>query len=122
MTVRPGLLFFFSIPSPPSPYYGLLLCLVDCAPSLLSITCLTFAFTALPTRASVPADVHPLCTVPARISSPLPYVSSHPLCTPPYPLTCVVPRPFVQDDPWADYDGQYDAYDDIDWEAQDRSP
>ena len=23
---------------------------------------------------------------------------------------------------WADYDGQYDAYNDIDWEAQDHSP
>ena len=68
-------------------------CLVDCAPSLLSITCLTLAFTVLHTRASVPADVHPLCTVHARISSPLPYVSLHLPCTLPYLLTCVVPRP-----------------------------
>ena len=93
MTARLGLLFFFSIPSPPSLYYRPLLCLADCAPSLLSITCLTLAFTVPHTHASVPADVHPLCTVHARISSPLPYVSLHPLCTPPYPLTCVVPRP-----------------------------
>ena len=67
MTVRPGLLFFFSIPSPLPPYYGPLLCLADCAPSLLSITCLTLTPTVLHTRASVPADVHPLCTSHARI-------------------------------------------------------
>ena len=79
-TVRPGLLFFFSIPSPPpSPYYRHPPCLADCAPSLLSITCLTLAFTVPPTRASVPADVHPLCTFHTHISSPLPYVSLH-LC------------------------------------------
>ena len=67
MTVRLGLSFFFSIPSPPSPYHRYLPCLVDCAPSLLSITCLTLALTVLHTHASVPADVHPLCTFHARI-------------------------------------------------------
>ena len=40
--------------------------IADYAPSLLSITCLTLALTVLHTRASVPADVHPLCTVHAR--------------------------------------------------------
>ena len=68
-------------------------CLVDCAPPPLSSTCFTLALTVLHMRASVPADVHPLCTVHARISSPLPYVSLHRLCTLPNPLTCVVPRP-----------------------------
>ena len=68
-------------------------CLVDCAPPPLSITCFTFALTVLHMRASVSADVHPLCTVHARISSPLPYVSLHLPCTLPNPLTCVVPRP-----------------------------
>ena len=68
-------------------------CLVDCAPSPLSITCLTLALTVLPTHASVPADVHPLCPFCARISSPLPYVSLHRLCMLPDPLTCVTPRP-----------------------------
>ena len=68
-------------------------CLADCAPPPLSITCLTLALTVPPTRASVPADVHPLCPLCARTSSPLPYVSLHLLCTLPDPLTCVVPRP-----------------------------
>ena len=62
-------------------------------PPPLSITCLTLAFTVLPTHASVPADVHPWCPLCARISLPLPYVSLHLLCTLPDPLTCVVPRP-----------------------------
>ena len=34
-----------------------------------------------------------MCTLCARISSPLPYVSLHLLCTLPGRLTCVVPRP-----------------------------
>ena len=68
-------------------------CLVDCAPPPLSITCFTLALTVLYMRAPVSADVHPLCTVHARISSPLPYVSLHLPCTLPNPLTCVVPRP-----------------------------
>ena len=64
MIVRPGLLFFSSIPSPLSLYYGHPppFCLADCAPSLQFITCLTLASTVPHTRASVPADVHPLCT------------------------------------------------------------
>ena len=116
MTVRLGLSFFFHLlPSPLSfvLYYGhppvapcnsleldlpsntkaRTRCLVDCAPSPLSITCLTHALTVLPTRASVPANVHPLCPLCARISSLLPYVSLHPLCMLPDPLTCVVPCP-----------------------------
>ena len=64
---------------------------VHCLPYLL--TCLTLAPTVLPTRASVPADVHLLCPLCARISSPLPYVSLHLLCTLPDPLTCVTPCP-----------------------------
>ena len=40
-------------------------CLADYAPSPLSITCLTLTLTVLPTCASVPADVHPLCTLGA---------------------------------------------------------
>ena len=68
-------------------------CLADCAPPPLSITCPILAPTVLPTCASVPADVHPLCPFCARISSPLPYVPLHHLCTLPDPLTCVVPRP-----------------------------
>ena len=95
MTVRPELLFFFSFPSPPSPYHGPLPYLADCAPSLLSITCFTLALTVLHTRASVPADVHPLCTVHACVSSPLPYVSLHPLCTPPYPPNMCSTMPLV---------------------------
>ena len=96
MTVRPGLLFFFSFPSPPSPYYGPLPCLADCAPSLLSITCFTLALTVLHTRASVPVDVHLLCTFHAHISSPLPYVSSHPLCTSPYPPNMCSTTPLIR--------------------------
>ena len=42
-------------------------CLADCALSPLSITCLTLALTVLYMRASVPADVHPLCTYYACI-------------------------------------------------------
>ena len=68
-------------------------CLADCAPPPLSITCLTLAFTVPPMRASVPADVHPLCLLCAHISSLLPYVSLHLLCMLPDPLTCVVPCP-----------------------------
>ena len=56
-------------------------------------TCFTLALTVPHTRASVPIDAHPLCTVRARLSSPLPYVSLHLPCTIPDPLTCVVPRP-----------------------------
>ena len=115
-TVRLGLLFFFlSIPlllplllydgySPFVPCNSLELdllsdtkartrCLADCTLSLLSITCLTLAFTVLPMRASVPADVHPSCPSYARPSSLLPYVSLHCLCTLPDPPTCVTPRP-----------------------------
>ena len=68
-------------------------CLVDCAPLPLSITCLTLALTVLPTRASVPADVHLSRPSDARLSSLLPYVSLHRLCTLPDPPTCVTPRP-----------------------------
>ena len=100
MTVRLGLLFFFPIPFPPSPYYGhpsfVPWCLVNGAPSFLSITCLTLAFTVLHTRASVPADVRPLCTVHACISSPLPYVSLHLLCTPPDPPNMCSTTPLVR--------------------------
>ena len=52
MSMRLGPLFFFTY-SPPA--------LRTVRPLPLSITCLTLAFTVLPTRASVPADVHPLC-------------------------------------------------------------
>ena len=68
-------------------------CLADCAPPPLSITCLTLTLTVPSTRASVPADVHPLCPLYARISSLSPYVSLHRWCTLPDPLTCVTPRP-----------------------------
>ena len=43
----------------------------------------------------------------------------------PVPFSHALPRcpcPLIPDDPWADYDRQYDAYNDIDWEAQDHSP
>jgi hypothetical protein len=115
MTVRLGLLFsFYLFPFPPLLlYYGhspfvpcnsleldlpsdtkaRTRCLADCALSPLSITCLTLAFTVLPTRASVPADVHPLCPLCARISSPLPYVPLHRLCMLSGLPTCVTPRP-----------------------------
>ena len=116
MTVHLGLLFSFHLlpfPSflllyyghpPLAPCYGLELdlpsntktgtrCLADCAPPPLSITCLTLALTVPPTRASVPADVRPLCPSYARPSSLLPYVSLHYLCTLPDPLTCVTPHP-----------------------------
>ena len=116
MTVRlgPSFSFIYSLsPSPSLLYYGHLpfapgnsleldlpsdtkartRCLTDCAPSPLSITCLTLTLAVLPTRASVPADVHPWCPLCARISSPLPYVSVHLLCTLLDPLTCVVPHP-----------------------------
>ena len=86
-------IIFFSIPSPLRRTTDPFLYLVDYAPPLLSITRLTLAFTVPHTCASVPADEHPLCTVRARFSSLLPYVSLHPLCMPPYPLTCVVARP-----------------------------
>ena len=55
-------------------------------------------------------DPHRFCQEDRRCPVP----ASHPYSR--------CPRPFEQDDPWADYDGQYDVYDDIDWEAQDRSP
>ena len=55
-------------------------------------------------------DPHRFCQEDRRCPVP----ASHPY------YRC--PRPFIQDDPWADYDRQYDAYDDIDWEAQDHSP
>ena len=117
MTVRLGLLFSFHLfPISPSllllyyghssfaPCYSLKLdlpsdtetgtrCLVDCAPPPLSITCLTLALTVPSTRASVPADVHPLCPSYAPSSSLLPYVSSHHWCAPSNPLTCVTPCP-----------------------------
>ena len=68
MTVRLGLLFFFPIPSPPSPYYGPLLCLADCAPSPpYLLPAFTLALTVLLMRASVPVDVHPLCPFYARM-------------------------------------------------------
>ena len=95
MTVRLGLSFFFTYSPPPlvTALSGLTFALrtVHLLPYLL--TCLTLAPTVLPTRASVPVDVHPLCPLCARISSPLPYVSLHLLCTLPGPLTYVVPRP-----------------------------
>ena len=53
-------------------------CLADHAPPPLSITCLTLALTVPSTRASVPADVHPLCPPCAHICSLPPYVSLHP--------------------------------------------
>ena len=59
----------------------------------LSITCLTLALTVLPTRASVPADVHLACPSYVRLSLPLPYVSLHHLCMLPDPPTCVTPCP-----------------------------
>ena len=116
MTVHLGLLFFspYSLPfllllqyyghSPFTPCNSLELdllsdtkarteCLADCALPLLSITCLTLALTVPPTRASVPADVHPSCPSYAHPSSLLPYVSLHRLCTLPDPLTCVTPHP-----------------------------
>ena len=62
-------------------------------PPPLSITCLTLTLTVLPTCASVPADVHPLCPSYVHLSSWLPYVSLHLLCTLPDPLTCVIPCP-----------------------------
>ena len=68
-------------------------CLANCALSPLSITCLTLALTVLPTRASVPANMHPSCPSYAHPSSLLPYVSLHHWCTLPDPLTCVTPRP-----------------------------
>ena len=84
MTVRLGLLFFFpSLPISPFHYCttGTLPSLLDTVfswthlpiprldqdalrtvhPLPLSITCLTLAVTVLLMRASVPADVHPLC-------------------------------------------------------------
>ena len=62
-TVRPELLFFFSFPFSPSPYYEPpFSTLRTVRLSLLSITRLTLAPTVLHTHASVPADVHPLCT------------------------------------------------------------
>ena len=95
MTVRPELLFFFYSLSP-SPHYGPLLCLADCVPSPYLFTCLTLAFTVPHTRASVPTDVHPLCTFHACTSSPLPYVSLHPLCTSPYPPNMCSTTPLVR--------------------------
>ena len=116
MTVRLGPSFFFHLLStsllyyghPPfAPCYSLELdlfsdtktgtrCLADCAPPPLSITCLTLAFTVLPMRASVPADVHPLCPLCARTSSPLPYVSLHLLCTLPDPLNMCSTTPLIR--------------------------
>ena len=57
------------------------------------------------------------CTDPHHFCNgtcPCPIPSSH-------PLPCC-PHPLIPDGPWADYNGQYDAYDNIDWEAQDHSP
>ena len=51
-----------------------------CAFPPLSITRPTLTLTVLFMRASVPADVHPLCPLYARISSLLLYVSLHLLC------------------------------------------
>ena len=102
MTVRLGLLFsFIYFLSPPSLllYYGPLPLPLDTVlswiysliprleqdasrtvhPPPLSITCPTLTLTVPSTRASVPADVHPLCPFCARISSLSPYVSLH-LC------------------------------------------
>ena len=102
MTMHLGHYFSFTYPSPFSfPIY----CTMDTLPSLLvmpcelcpspllSITHLTLTLTVLPTRASVPADVHLSCPSNTRLSSLLPYVSLHCLCTLPDPPTCVTPRP-----------------------------
>ena len=47
--------------------YSPLLALRTARPSLLSITCFILALTVPHTRASVPADVHLLCAVHARL-------------------------------------------------------
>jgi hypothetical protein len=60
MTVRLGLDYYFSPLFPPFALRTVRL-------SLLSITCLILAFTVPHTRASVPTDVHPLCTIHARL-------------------------------------------------------
>ena len=107
--IFPSIPLFFSpllyYGHPPfAPCYGLELdllsdtktgtrCLADCAPLPLSITCVTLTLTVLPTRASVPADVHLLCPSYARLSSLWPYVSLHHLCTLLDPPTCVTPCP-----------------------------
>ena len=46
---------------------------------------------------------------------------THPCQVPFSHLYLCCPRPFVPDNLWADYDGQYNAYDDIDWDPQDHS-
>ena len=117
MTVRLELLFSFPFPPfplllyhghrPSAPCYSLELnlpsdtktgtrSLVNCAPPPLSITCLTLALTVLPTRASVPADVHPLCPSYAHSSSLLPYVSLHRLCMLPDPPNMCNTTPLVR--------------------------
>ena len=68
-------------------------CLADCGPTPLSITCLILTPTVPFTRASVPANAHPSCTLCACISSLLPYVSLHHWCTLTAPPTCVLPHP-----------------------------
>ena len=113
MTVRLGLLFFFTLPLFPlrvvaAPLaacnsleldYPLIPRLGQDAlrtvhlPLPLSITCFTFTATVPFMHASVPADARPLCTLCARISSPLPYVSLHRWCTLSAPFTCVLPCP-----------------------------
>ena len=108
MTMRLGHYFSFIYLSP-SPIY----CTMDTLPSLL-VTVLSWTYLLIPRRgqdalrtvrlsplsithptltpavplmrASVPADVHPLCPLYAHISSPLPYVSLHLLCTLPVRL------------------------------------
>ena len=113
MTVRLGLLIFFTLPL--SSLHVVAAPLAACnsleldyllTPRLgqdasrtvilhlpLSITCFTFTATLPFMHASVPTDARPLCTLCACISSPLPYVSLHRWCTLSAPFTCVLPRP-----------------------------